>query len=157
MRGLRIAVFGTRGLPANYGGYESFAEEIMPRLVEMGHHVTIYARAGYTLNGRLAEYKGVRQIYTPYAKSMYLETPTHDFVSMLDSLRRRFDIYYVLGYMTSPVFTPVKLFRRRLLVFNTDGIEWRRSCRPARPGRGSSAERSSRSCCRSSRSTTSIS
>jgi len=126
VKGLRIAVFGTRGLPANYGGYESFAEEIMPRLVEMGHQVTVYARSGYTLEGRLSEYKGVRQIYAPYLKNLYLETPSHDFVSMLDSLRRRLDLYYVLGYMTAPVFTPVKA-TRRILVFNTDGIEWRRA------------------------------
>src|SRR3989442_7629606 len=128
MRGLRIAVFGTRGLPANYGGYETFAEEVMPRLVEMGHQVTLYARSGYVLDGgKIPDYKGVRQVYTPYAKNMYLETPSHDFVSMLHSFRQPFDLYYVLGYMTSPVFLPVKLSKKRMLVFNTHGAQWGRA------------------------------
>jgi hypothetical protein len=41
---MRIALLGTRGIPANYGGFETFAEELSVRLVERGHHVTVYCR-----------------------------------------------------------------------------------------------------------------
>lgn len=41
---MRIALLGTRGIPANYGGFETFAEEISTRLVERGHEVTVYCR-----------------------------------------------------------------------------------------------------------------
>ena len=40
MPALRIAIVGTRGIPANYGGFETFAEELSTRLVQKGHNVT---------------------------------------------------------------------------------------------------------------------
>ena len=43
----RLAILGTRGIPANYGGFETFAEELAPRLVARGHDVTVYCRAQY--------------------------------------------------------------------------------------------------------------
>ena len=38
---MKIALLGTRGIPANYGGFETFAEELATRLVERGHQVTV--------------------------------------------------------------------------------------------------------------------
>jgi hypothetical protein len=39
-----IAILGTRGVPANYGGFETFAEQLGRRLVQRGHDVTVYGR-----------------------------------------------------------------------------------------------------------------
>ena len=36
MQPMRIAILGTRGVPAAYGGFETFAEELGARLVERG-------------------------------------------------------------------------------------------------------------------------
>jgi len=44
-RPLRIAFIGTRGVPANYGGFETCAEEVGRRLVKKGHDVTVYCRS----------------------------------------------------------------------------------------------------------------
>src|SRR3954454_15475271 len=41
---LKIAIAGTRGIPARYGGFETFAEELSARLVERGHFVSVYCR-----------------------------------------------------------------------------------------------------------------
>ena len=41
---MKIAIMGIRGLPAKYGGFETFAEELAPRLVKKSHHVTVYGR-----------------------------------------------------------------------------------------------------------------
>ena len=43
-KSVRIALLGTRGIPASYGGFETFAEELSTRLVERGHQVTVYCR-----------------------------------------------------------------------------------------------------------------
>ena len=43
---LKIAIVGTRGIPANYGGFETFAEELSCRLVQRGHEVTVYGPNG---------------------------------------------------------------------------------------------------------------
>ena len=32
---MRIAILGTRGIPANYGGFETFAEEQAPQIEPM--------------------------------------------------------------------------------------------------------------------------
>ncbi|HQK76204.1 MAG TPA: DUF1972 domain-containing protein, partial [Candidatus Hydrogenedentes bacterium] len=41
---MRIAILGTRGIPANYGGFETFAQELSVRLAERGHEVCVYCR-----------------------------------------------------------------------------------------------------------------
>src|SRR3954453_15466093 len=43
---LKIAIAGTRGIPARYGGFETLAEEFAARLVERGHEVAVYCRPG---------------------------------------------------------------------------------------------------------------
>jgi glycosyltransferase involved in cell wall biosynthesis len=53
---MRIALLGTRGIPASYGGFETFAEELSVRLVERGHEVTVYCRAHHAE----PRYRGVR-------------------------------------------------------------------------------------------------
>ncbi len=123
--GLRIAIIGSRGIPAGYGGFETFAQELAPRLVERGHEVTVYCRKGYTAGQVLHEYKGVRLIHTPALRSRTLEQLSHEFSSIVDSMRRRFDLYYFLGYRGAPLYVPVRL-TRRLVIDNTDGLEWRR-------------------------------
>ncbi|MDP9169899.1 MAG: DUF1972 domain-containing protein, partial [Acidobacteriota bacterium] len=52
---MRIALLGTRGIPANYGGFETFAEELSVRLVARGHSVVVYCRA----NPDRRQYRGV--------------------------------------------------------------------------------------------------
>src|SRR5882672_8941081 len=41
---MRIAIFGSRGIPHTSGGAEAFLEERAPRLAERGHQVTVYCR-----------------------------------------------------------------------------------------------------------------
>lgn len=125
MGGYRIAVIGSRGIPAMYGGFESFAQELTPRLVERGHHVTVYCRAGYTDADRPSSYRGVRLVYTPALRVRSLEQLTHEFASIVDSIPRAFDIYYFLGYRGAPFYIPVRA-SRRLAIVNTDGLEWKR-------------------------------
>ena len=41
---MRIAMIGTRGVPARYGGFETAVEEVGRRLTARGHDVTVYCR-----------------------------------------------------------------------------------------------------------------
>ena len=45
---MRIAIVGTRGIPAAYGGFETLAWELSARLAARGHEVTVYCRRGRT-------------------------------------------------------------------------------------------------------------
>jgi glycosyltransferase involved in cell wall biosynthesis len=115
---MRIALLGTRGIPANYGGFETFAEELSVRLVERGHHVTVYCRE----KSPLTEYRGVKLRYLPTIRHKYLETIAHTGVSTLDVLLQRFDVLLYCN-AANAVFT----FWPRLLgmptALNVDGVE----------------------------------
>lgn len=122
---MKIAIIGSRGIPAHYGGFETFAQELAPRLVGLGHDVTVYCRSGYTGDPPPASFEGVRLIHTRYLRNRSLETPSHELSSILDSLRRRFDVYYVLGTRSSILYLPLRLAGRKVVI-HTDGIEWKR-------------------------------
>jgi glycosyltransferase involved in cell wall biosynthesis len=122
---MRIAIIGSRGIPARYGGFETFAQELAPRLVRRGHAVTVYCRKGYTGPHPPRTFEGVALRYTPYLRRRSLETLSHEFTSVLDSLRRPFDTYYFLGTRSSPLYLLARLTGRRVVV-HTDGIEWKR-------------------------------
>ena len=123
--GLRIAIIGCRGIPATYGGFETFAQELAPRLVERGHHVTVYCRKGDAEAGRPASYNGVELVYTPALRSRSFEQLSHELTSIVDSGRRHFDLYYFLGYRGAPFYVAVRA-AGGFVIDNTDGLEWRR-------------------------------
>ena len=75
---LRIAVLGTRGIPAAYGGFETFAEQLSVRLAARGHDVAVYGRAGNVDQAlHLQRHRGVRLVVLPAPRSKYLETVAH--------------------------------------------------------------------------------
>lgn len=115
---MRIALLGTRGIPANYGGFETFAEELSVRLVERGHEVTVYCRERHTQS----EYRGVKLRYLPTIHHKYLDTMAHTGLSTLDVLLRRFDVLLYCN-AANAVFT---LWPRALgmpTALNVDGVE----------------------------------
>src|SRR6185312_10375534 len=60
---LKIAMIGTRGVPARYGGFETAVEEIGQRLVERGHRVTVYCRRDGDEQPK--SYRGMRLVHLP--------------------------------------------------------------------------------------------
>jgi glycosyltransferase involved in cell wall biosynthesis len=118
---MRIALLGTRGIPANYGGFETFAEELSVRLVERGHEVTVYCREPYTET----EYRGVKLRYLPTIRHKYFETIAHTGVSTLDVLFHRFDVLLYCN-AANAVFTLWPRLLGMPTALNVDGVERRR-------------------------------
>ena len=121
-----IAILGTRGLPARYGGFETFAEELSLSLVAKGYKVIVFGRKRFNEPDLVEEYKGVelRQSSTIFHK--YLETPIAAFTSMCKVNRRMCDYVILCNAANSPFAWILKL--KGLPVFiNVDGIERRRS------------------------------
>jgi glycosyltransferase involved in cell wall biosynthesis len=118
---MRIAILGTRGIPACYGGFETFAEELSARLVKRGHEVTVYSRAPYA--GGL--YRGVQVRYIPPVRHKYIETLHHTFRSTLDLLRNPHDAaLYCNG--ANAIFTPLARMGGIPTALNVDGLERKR-------------------------------
>lgn len=116
---------GIRGIPANYGGFETFAEQIAPRLVAKGHEVTVYGRSNIIRHtGKF--YKGVRLVILPTISHKYFDTVAHTFLCVLHSLKERYDAVLICNsanaytaFVPRLVGTPVAI--------NVDGLEWQRS------------------------------
>lgn len=122
---LRIALLGSRGIPARYGGYETLMEEISARLVEMGHEVTVYCRSHYT-DRREKSFRGVRLVVLPTIRTKHLDTPVHTLLSCLDAFRRRFDAALVVN-AANAIFLPLLALARVPAALHVDGIERRRA------------------------------
>jgi glycosyltransferase involved in cell wall biosynthesis len=83
---VKFAILGTRGIPARYGGFETFAEELSTRLVARGHQVTVYCRERTS-----HEYRRVHLKYLPTIRHKYFDTIAHTFLSTLHLLGTRQD------------------------------------------------------------------
>ena len=118
---MKIAILGTRGIPANYGGFETFAEELSVRLVGRGHDVTVYGRSN-NIRYRAKTYKGVKLAVLPTIPTKYLDTVAHTFVSVLHALPRRFDCMLVCN-AANALFTMVPRVAGTPVALNVDGIE----------------------------------
>ena len=123
-RSLSIAMIGTRGVPAAYGGFETAVEEVGHRLVDAGHAVTVYSRGAQT---RDRAYRGMRVVHLPAVPRRQLETLSHTGVSVLHAvLAARPDVAFVFNAANSP-FVPLLRSRGIPVALHMDGIEWKRS------------------------------
>jgi glycosyltransferase involved in cell wall biosynthesis len=118
---MRIALLGTRGIPANYGGFETFAEEISRRLASRGHQVTVWCRQKHSS----ATYLGVHLRYVPTIRHKYLDTVAHTFFSTLDLLRHRHDVALYCN-AANALFTLLPRACGIPVALNVDGLERKR-------------------------------
>jgi len=119
-----IAMVGTRGVPARYGGFETAVEEIGRRLTARGHHVTVYCRSG---NGDPATtYLGMRLVTLPALRRRSLETLSHSGLSVLHLLRHRTDVALVFNAANAP-WLPLLRMARVPVATHVDGLEWKRA------------------------------
>jgi len=115
---VRFAIVGTRGIPARYGGFETFAEELSTRLALRGHQVTVYGRE------RHAEpsYRGVRLQYLPTIRHKYFDTLAHTFISTLHVLGSRYDALLYCN-AANAIFTWMPRILGTPVALNVDGLE----------------------------------
>ena len=119
---MKLAILGTRGIPANYGGFETFAEELSTRLAARGHEVWVYGRSN-NINYTHPSYKGVKLKILPTIGTKYLDTVAHTFFSVIHLvLRPKFDCVLMCN-AANAVFAGVVRLRRIPVALNVDGIE----------------------------------
>lgn len=121
---MRIAILGTRGIPANYGGFETFAEHLSTRLVARGHQVTVYCRAHYT-SPREINFQGVHLKVLPTIRHKYFDTVVHAFISALHAVPGRFDAALICNAANAP-FAPILRLTGTPVAINVDGLEHKR-------------------------------
>jgi len=120
---MKIAILGTRGIPARYGGFETFAEELSARLVERGYDVTVYCEDHG--GERPARYRGINLVYLPVHRLGPLTTILFD-LACLWHARKDYDVVYMLGYGAGAFCFLPRLWGSEVWI-NMDGVEWARS------------------------------
>ncbi|MCT1353177.1 DUF1972 domain-containing protein [Gordonia sp. p3-SID1431] len=121
---LRVALIGTRGIPASYGGFETAVEEVGRRLAERGHDVVVYGREDEQLGDH---FLGMRRVTLPAVRKKSLETISHTALSSIHAVvRLRPEVAIVFNAANSP-FLPIFRMAKIPVGLHMDGLEWKRS------------------------------
>jgi glycosyltransferase involved in cell wall biosynthesis len=130
---LTMGMFGTRGVPAAYGGFETAVEEIGARLANRGHQITVYCRRGNRAGSSrpaasrgLDTYRGMQLVHLPALHTKTLETFSHTAVSAVHhATHRATDVNFVFDAANSPFIRLLRAGRTPVAV-HVDGLEWKR-------------------------------
>jgi glycosyltransferase involved in cell wall biosynthesis len=120
---MRIAMVGTRGVPARYGGFETCVEEVGRRLVERGHDVRVYCRGEQDAG---PSFLGMNLVHLPALRRKSLETLSHTALSAGHLVVHRTDVALVFNAANAP-FLPMLRARRIPFATHVDGLEWQRA------------------------------
>ncbi len=122
---MKIAMLGARGIPANYGGFDTLVEELSVRLVNTyGFDVTVYCRSNY-YQKRQECYLNVKCDYISVWRVKGLESLLHTFLSALRAVTKRFDIMFIVDPANAQIGIFLKLLGQKIVI-HTDGLGWKR-------------------------------
>lgn len=120
---MKLAILGTRGIPAAYGGFETLAEELSARLAARGHDVTVYARRG-AAGSAVGRHRGARVVTLPTIRRKYLDTVVHTALSGLHAAARDYDAVLVCNGVNALTCRLARLLGASTrVVLNVDGLE----------------------------------
>ena len=120
---MRLAILGTRGIPAKYGGFETFAEEIGTRLAKNAINVTVFCPTNVPSSDETYCEVTLKYVLTPNLgqfSEMFWDA------KCFCVARRGFDVVYMLGLGGGFAAWVPRLFGSKVWV-NTDGVEWKRT------------------------------
>jgi len=120
-----IAIIGTRGLPATWGGVERHVEEIGARLVERGHHVTVFTRPGYSDHVG-DHYRGMRLREVRSVPGRGVEALVHSMNAVARTVGRGYDVVHFHAVGPALVSPLARAFTRAGIVQTVHGLDGER-------------------------------
>lgn len=125
---MKISIIGSRGIPAEYGGFEVFTEGLSTRLVDRGFDITVTCES----NAASDEYRGVKLVYSPYKiPQSPLKRKLYEVFSdvyFIQKQSKSSDIIYLLGMTAGwAICLPKMLNKDVKVMINIDGVEWKRT------------------------------
>jgi len=124
MKKKKIAIIGTVGLPANYGGFETLTESLVTNLGDT-FDMTVYCSGKtYKKEERKTFYKKARLKYLPF-NANGIQSIVYDSISILHALYYA-DVLLILGVAGAWILPFVKLLTNKKIIISIDGIEWKR-------------------------------
>jgi glycosyltransferase involved in cell wall biosynthesis len=124
MKNKKLAIIGTVGLPAKYGGFETLAAHLVNQLNQT-LDITVYcSKKKYTKAERVSSYNGAKLRYVNLDANGIQSIP-YDTISIIHALFTS-DVLLVLGVAGAWILPFVRLFTNKKIIISIDGIEWKR-------------------------------
>tara|TARA_B100001109_G_C18863853_1_gene475661 strand:+ start:303 stop:1391 length:1089 start_codon:yes stop_codon:yes gene_type:complete len=120
---LKLAILGSVGVPANYGGFETLADKLVTHLSEQ-LDITVFC-SGLQYSKKLKEYKGAKLEYIGLSANGIQSVP-YDIISIRKAYNEH-DILLILG-VAGMISMPLLKLRKAKpkIIVHIDGMEWKR-------------------------------
>lgn len=120
----KLAIIGSVGLPANYGGFETLADHIVRNLGD-DYDMTVYCSSKkYPVEKRQKTYYNAKLKYIPLDANGIQSIP-YDTLSIIHALFFA-DVLLILGVAGAWMLPFVRIFTNKKIIISIDGIEWKR-------------------------------
>lgn len=120
----KIAIIGTQGVPAKYGGFESLVDNLLGENCPPNMEYTVFC-SGVDMTEHLPAYKGAKLKYVPL-KANGIQSVPYDIISLCRCLSG-YDAILMLG-VSGCLFLPLfRLISSKKLIINIDGMEYKRA------------------------------
>lgn len=124
MKNKRIAIIGTVGLPAKYGGFETLADHLVSNLSDKYDFTVYCSEKKYKKEEQSVFYKGAKLKYIPL-EANGIQSIAYDSLSILHALFKN-DVLLILGVAGAWLLPFIRLFTNKKVIISIDGIEWKR-------------------------------
>lgn len=120
----RVAIIGTAGVPGKYGGFETLAHHLVQHISD-DYQLSVYcSKVYYSKEERVKHWNNAKLHYLPF-NANGAQSIIYDIVSMIHAIFCN-DVLLVLG-VSGGIFLPfVRVFTRKKIIVNIDGLEWKR-------------------------------
>ena len=120
----KVAIIGTQGLPAQYGGFETLVENLVTKKTSENICYTVFCSAR-SYKTRQKTYNGAKLKYVSFFYANGMQSVFYDIISMIQSIRK-YDTILILG-TSGCIFLPIfRLLFSKNIIVNIDGLEYRR-------------------------------
>jgi glycosyltransferase involved in cell wall biosynthesis len=126
MTAKKIAIIGTVGVPANYGGFETLSENLVRHhyTSSLSDSLTVYC-SSRSYPARERSFLAAQLKYVPFHANGVQSIP-YDIVSLISAVWNSNDVILLLGVSGAMALPLIRLLSLARVVTNIDGIEWRR-------------------------------
>ncbi len=123
MKSKKIAVIGTVGLPAKYGGFETLVEHLS---LQLSSKLDLYVYcSSITYRNKPKTHNNARLYYLPL-KANGIQSILYDMISIIHALFYA-DTLLILGVSGCFILPFIRLFSKKKIIVNIDGLEWKRN------------------------------
>lgn len=117
----KVAIIGTNGLPARYGGFETLANYLTIHLKGLFDFIVYCSSDNSSL--KQEKFNDAKLIYIPL-KANGFQSVFYDIISMIHAAFTA-DVLLILGTPGAIFFPILKLFKKKIII-NFGGFEWKR-------------------------------